>query len=132
MEDNSTQDIQQVADDEELFRRLTVQNQLAKKTDGTYRPSSAVYRSTLGDISVDIASKTTPEESIKDAIALIGIFAKEPKELGYPVVEDPIEENLDSGIEENQAHALIKVEGTMTQSHARRLAKVSSWVIPPC
>jgi hypothetical protein len=131
MDDNSTQDIQQVADDEELFRRLTVRNQLAKNTDGTYRPSSAVYRSTLGDISVDIASKTTPEESIKDAIALIGIFAKEPKELGYPVVEDPIEENLDSGIEENQAHALIKVEGKMTQSHARRLVRVSSWVIQP-
>ncbi len=123
MADNSTQDIQQVADDERLFRRLTVQNQLAKNTDGSYRPSSAVYRSTLGDISVDIASKTTPEESIKGAIALIGIFAKEPKELGYPVIEEPIEEN--------QAHALIKVGGRMCQSHARKLVRVSSWVIQP-
>ncbi len=124
MDDNSTQDIQQVADDEELFRRLTVWNQLAKKPDGSYRPSTAVYRSTLGDISVDIASKTTPEESIKGAIALIGIFAKEPKELGYPVIEEPIEEN--------QAHALIKVGGRMRQSHARKLVGVSSWVIQPC
>jgi len=129
MDDNSTQDVQQVDDDEELFRRLTVRNQLAKNSDGTYRPSSAVYRSTLGDISVDIASKTTPEKSIKGALALVELLAKVPKDLGHLVVEAPIEEDLECGREANPAHALIT--GKMNKTHAKKLAVASSWVILP-
>ncbi len=129
MDDNSTQIIQQVADDEILFRRLTVRDWIQKKDDGTFRPSSAVYRSRFDDISVDIASKTTPEKSIKGAFALIELIAKIPKNFGYPVVEDPLEEDLVLGIEENIAHALIK--GKITKSHAKKLAVASSWVILP-
>lgn len=122
MDDNSTQDVQQVEDDEVLFRRLTVKHWIQEKDDGTFRPSSAVYRSTSSDISVDIASKTTPKKSIKGAFALIELIAKIPKKFGYPVVEKPIEEN--------PAHALIK--GKITKSHAKKLAVASSWAILPC
>ena len=118
---NSPQNTQPVDDDEDLFRRLTVPNQIKHNQDGSLSTSSAVYRSRFDDISVDIASKTTPEESIKNAFALIGILAKEPKGLGYPVVEDPFEGN--------PAHALIK--GKITKSHAKKLAKASSWIIEP-
>ncbi|MCF7954682.1 MAG: hypothetical protein K9M75_02660 [Phycisphaerae bacterium] len=128
MDDNSPKDIQQVADDEMLYRRLTVPNQFVENGDGSYRPSSALYKSTLGDISVDIASKTTPAKSIKKALALVGLLAKVPKDLGYPVVEDPVEEDLENGIEGNPAHALIK--GEIKGARARKLAGESSWVIP--
>lgn len=129
MDDNSPKDIQQVADDEVLFRRLTVSNQYKKKDDGSYRPSSALYKSSLGDISVDIASKTTPIKSIKGAKALVGLVAKVPKDLGHPVVEDPVEEDLEHGIEANPAHALIT--GKVNGKRARTLAGASSWVIQP-
>lgn len=129
MDDNSPQDAQQVADDEKLFRRITVPNQFTEKADGSYRPTSALFKSTLGDISVDIASKTTLEKSIKKAMALVCLLAKVPNDLGYPVVEDPVEEDLERNIEANPAHALII--GKITRSHARKLANASSWVITP-
>ena len=114
--------VQQINDEEDLYRRLTVENWIIPMPNGSIRPSSAVYISRFDDISVDIASKTTPIESIRNALALIGISAREPKELGYPVVEDPI-------LPENPAHALIK--GRIRKSHARKLARASFWVIEP-
>jgi len=128
MDDNSTQDIQQVDDDEELFRRV-VQDWIQKKEDGTLKLSSASYYQRTGDISVDIASKTTPEKSIKGALALVELLAKVPKDLGHPVVEAPIEEDLECGREANPAHALIT--GRMNKTHAKKLAIASSWVILP-
>ena len=129
MDDNSTQDIQQVDDDEALFRRV-VQAWIQEKEDGTLKLSSASYYQRTGDISVDIASKTTPEKSIKGASALVELLAKVPKDLGHPVVEAPIEEDFESGIEANPAHALIT--GKMNKTRAKRLAVASSWVILPC
>ncbi|MBW8000438.1 MAG: hypothetical protein FVQ80_00245 [Planctomycetes bacterium] len=122
MDDSLTDDIPQVDDGEMLFRKLTVRGWIVKKGDGAIRPSSAVFISRFDPISVDIASKTTPEESIKEAFALVGLIAGLPKSLGCPVVEDPIEGN--------PAHALIK--GKITKSKARQLATASSWIIPPC
>lgn len=118
---NSPDSIPHVRDEEELFRRVTVKNQIVANQDGSIRLSSAIYRSTSSDISVDIASKTTPERSINDALALSSILARIPKGLGYPVVED--------ALPENPAHALIK--GRITKSHARELAGKSSWAIEP-
>jgi hypothetical protein len=112
---------QDVADDEDLFRRVTVSNWIIPESDGSTRPSSALYKSTSPDISVDIASRTTPQTSIQDALALACISATEPKKLGYPVVEAPLPDN--------PAHALIK--GKITRSHARQLAQKSTWAIPP-
>lgn len=119
--DETTTSAGQVSDDEDLFRRLTVRNWIIPKADGSVRPSSAVYKSRSGDISVDIASRTTPQRSIQDAFALIGLSAREPKKLGYPVVEDPLPDN--------PAHGLIK--GRITDSHARQLVRSSFWVIEP-
>lgn len=128
MDDNSTQDIQQVDDDEVLFRRI-VENWILKKEDGTLKLSSASYYQRTGKISVDIASKTTPKKSIKDSLALVGLLAKVPKDLGHPVVEAPIEEDLERDIEANPAHALIT--GKMNQTRARKLATASSWILQP-
>jgi hypothetical protein len=118
---NSYDKIQQVDDNEELYRRVIVKNQIVTNSDGSLRPSSALYSSSSGDISVDIASKTTPQKSKKDAIALAGVLAQTPKSLGYPVVEDPLPEN--------PAHALIK--GKITKGHAREIVRQSFWVIKP-
>jgi hypothetical protein len=129
MDDKPAKESQLVADDEDLFRRLTVPSWIQRNDDGILRPSSAVYITRHDDVSVDIASKTTPEKSIKGAFGLLSLSAKIPKDLGYPVVEDPIEEDKERCLEENLAHALIK--GKITKSHAKKMALASSWPIEP-
>jgi hypothetical protein len=93
--------------------------QIKTNPDGTYCPSSGAFRSK--DLSVDIASKTTPEKSINNFDALSGFLAEVPIKLGYQVIEDPVEDN--------DAHALIK--GNITKTHAKKIANSSEWIIEP-
>lgn len=106
-------------DESEVLWRGIHLLQIKKESDGTCRPSSAAFKTT--NLSVDIASKTTPEKSIRNFVALSGFLAAVPIELGYPVVEDPVEGN--------DAHALVK--GKITKGHARRIANASEWVVEP-
>jgi hypothetical protein len=93
--------------------------QIKPNSDGTYRPSSGAFKST--DLSVDIASKTTPEKSINNFAALSGFLAEVPIKLGYLVIEDPVEDN--------DAHALIK--GNITKTNAKKIANSCEWIIEP-
>ena len=110
---------EQFVDESESLWRGICEFQIKKKFDGTYRPSSGAFKST--DLSVDIASKSTPEKSIRNFAALSGFLAEVPIKLGYPVVEYPVEGN--------DAHALIK--GKITKGHARKIANASEWVVGP-
>jgi hypothetical protein len=103
---------------ESLWRGIH-KDQIKPNSDGTYRPSSGAFKST--DLSVDIASKTTPEKSIRNFAALSGFLAEVPIKLGYPVVEDPLKDN--------DAHALIK--GEIKKGHARVIANSSKWIVEP-
>lgn len=107
-----------VDESESLWRGIHL-FQIKKKLDGTYRPSSGAFKST--DLSVDIASKSTPEKSIRNFAALSGFLAEVPIKLGYPVIEDPMEGN--------DAHALIK--GKIKGGHATKIANASEWVVGP-
>ncbi|HIJ72185.1 MAG TPA: hypothetical protein HPP87_12620 [Planctomycetes bacterium] len=107
-----------VPKNESLWRRIA-ESQIVKLEIGTYRPSSAAFKGI--DISVDIASKSTPERSIKTSSGLAGFLAKVPITLGYQVIENPIPEN--------PAHAIIK--GKIRRGHARTIAKACQWVIEP-
>jgi hypothetical protein len=107
-----------VPENESLWRRIA-KSQIIKLEIGTYRPSSAAFKSK--DVSVDIASKSTPEQSIKTSSGLAGFLAKVPITLGYQVFENPIPEN--------PAHAIIK--GKIRRGHARVLTNACQWVIEP-
>lgn len=124
---------QNSVDDNELLYRCIVVNiepqqsaqiiwdDNAKK----YRLTSAAFKDP--DNSVDIASKTTPQECLgrkpkSGAVAVL--LAIEPKKLGYRVVEDPLQDN--------PAHALILSGGKpMKKAHKRILVKKCRWVIAP-
>jgi hypothetical protein len=110
---------EQFVDESESLWRGIHKLQIIPNSDGTYRPSPGAFKST--DLSVDIASKTTPEKSVRNFAALSGFLAEVPIKLGYPVVEDPVEDN--------DAHALIK--GNIKKVHARVIANSSKWVVDP-
>jgi len=116
---NPTHHKEQFVDESESLWRGIHKSQIKKKLDGTYRPSSGAFKST--DISVDIASKTTPGKSIRNFAALSGFLAEVPIKLGYPVIEYPMEGN--------DAHALIK--GKIKSRHATKIANASEWVVGP-
>ena len=101
------------------------QDQIKENLDGTFRPSSGAFKST--DLSVDIASKSTPEKSIRNFAALSGFLAKVPIKLGYNVIEAPVKDV--EGVEDNDAHAIIK--GKIKGSHAKKIANASEWVVKP-
>ena len=117
----------QVADEESLWRRIYNNpkvNQYVPNGRGGYRVSSAAFHDTMNQLSVDIASKTTPEKCIEGppkGDALASLKAKIPKRLGYSVVEDPIPNN--------PAHALIL--GKIRRPDKRKLAASCTWIIPP-
>jgi hypothetical protein len=100
---------------------------------GIWRPSSYAFSDARGELSVDIASKTTPEESLRrrpKSGALATFQAEIPISLKYPVEEDPIKNDPDKP--DNPAHALV-LSGNkpMTHSHRRIIAQQCSWAIPP-
>ncbi|OHB59685.1 MAG: hypothetical protein A2173_02635 [Planctomycetes bacterium RBG_13_44_8b] len=111
-----------VSDEEFLWRRIH-QSLIIWEADRPRPISGAFKRSSNKDagVSVDIASKTTPDKSIKDSAALASVQAIVPRDLGYPVCADPIPDN--------PAHALIK--GNISVSNGRKIAKKCTWVIPP-
>jgi hypothetical protein len=110
---------EQFVDESESLWRGISKFQIKRNPDGIYRPSSGAFKST--DLSVDIASKTTPEKSVRNFAALSGFLAEVPIKLGYLVIEDPMKDN--------DAHALIK--GKIKQGHAKIIANSSEWVIEP-
>jgi len=109
----------QFVDDNEFLWRRIHSSWIKQYDDGQYVPSSAAFKGK--DISVDIASKTTPEKSIRDSAALAGFLAAVPKKLGHQVVEAPVPDN--------PAHALIM--GKITRSEAHMIVNSSEWVIKP-
>jgi hypothetical protein len=122
----------EVAQDEDLYRGIITKGVSSQiKKDG--RISSYAFYDARGELSVDIASKTTSKESLNRLIksdALVMIQAKIPFTLGYKVEEDPIF-NV-PGLSDNPAHALILSGGVaISQSHRRIMAQHCSWAIPP-
>lgn len=108
-----------VHEQEDLWRRVH-SSQIVPNKKGGCRPMSGAFRDR--ELSVDIASKTTPEKSIAGSASLASFSAGIPKRQGYRVVEDPI-------IPTNPAHALVL--GPINQTHRREIASKCVWVIPP-
>lgn len=110
---------QQFVDDKESLWRRIHSSWIKRYDDGTCCPSSAAFKGK--DISVDVASKTNPQKSIRNSAALAGFLAEVPKKLGHQVVEAPVPDN--------PAHALIM--GKVTRTEARAIVNASEWVVGP-
>jgi len=117
--DTSYENHTDVSENEDLWRRIH-SNQIVPDGKGGLRPMSGAF--TGQNISVDLASKTTPQKSIKNSSGLKGFKAMIPINLGHRVVEDPI-------IPDNPAHALIL--GVINKKKARRIIENSQWIINP-
>jgi hypothetical protein len=125
--------MQDVDPNESLYRGITKDQIVPNGESGTYRPSSVAFSDQNGCLSVDIASKTSPSESLRrlpKSVALASLAAKIPIHQGYRVVEDPVCDC--PGIEDNPAHALVLSEGgPISKVHRRELAGKCLWAIPP-
>jgi hypothetical protein len=108
---------------ETLYRGVTSDQLIDDHKLKRQRPSSVAFSDKFGKLSVDQASKTTPEESLKrlsKSKAVANFPAQIPINFDYDVVEDPI-------IEENPAHALILSGGKpMKKVHCKQIAKECS------
>jgi hypothetical protein len=92
--------------------------------DGTCTPSTGLFQSSTRDISVFIASRTTPEhcmEMNRRWVGLVAISAALIMDLGHQVVEDPLPGN--------PAHA--EILGKISKSHRRRIVSGANWIVRP-
>jgi hypothetical protein len=125
--------MQDVDPNESLYRGITKDQIVPDGESGTYRPSSAAFSDESGCLSVDIASKTSPSESLRRlprSVALASFPAEAPIRQGYRVVEDPV--SACPGVEANPAHALVLSNGKpIRKAHCRELARRCLWAVAP-
>lgn len=115
----------QIVDGKEtLWRGITTSKWIKPCGDGTYRTSSAAFKGFV-NVSVDIASKTTIEKSIRHFLALAAFLAEIPKRFGYEVYEDPIIDDPEQP--DNPAHAIIA--GRINKRAASEIAHACEWAI---
>ncbi len=121
-----------IGDDERLYRRVFVDDPSQLKVDpgtGQLLPSSTSFKSRKTPTSVDIASLTTPSESLgnRPGHYLIEVEVRAARETGCIVVRD--------ANDNNQAHAHIigtkRDDGLLTDSEAKKLVNKARWVISP-
>jgi hypothetical protein len=120
-----------IGNEEKLWRRIAP-SLVHKESESEFRPNSGAFldRNT-NEVSVHIASLTTPERALKDypEHSLVEIPAGLPRSLGYAIVRDPTEKD--------PSHALICPPlgrtGNPIKSDSRKMAKEAKWIVlkPP-
>lgn len=113
-----------IGDDERLFHRIRPVDTYLEPS-GECRPTSGAFRYIKNVTSVDIASLTTPEQTLEDypTFRLVEIEAGFLRSLGCRIVRDLQPDN--------PAHALVygsAPEGRLTKTQAREVAKKCKWV----
>lgn len=126
MADESRQDDPTIPGHDRLFRRVRP-NQLFTESDGSQRPTSAVFKNT--ELSVNIESLMAeqgrpPEDSLTKFPEdfLTSILAKQVREFDYPIVKDAEPPN-------DPAHGLVL--GKKTGMFANAMVRAHQWVVPP-
>jgi len=92
--------------------------------DGTCEPSTGLFYSSTRDISVFIASKTTPDDCMRMGprwVGLVAIPAALVINLGHKVVKDPRPGN--------PAHAEIR--GKISRGRRRQMKSAAKWIVQP-
>ena len=119
--DNSHANYPDVDDREELWRRIHKKLIVRDEKTGGVRPMSGAFKDTRGELSVDIASKTSPVKSVGDWAGLAGFACIIPKEYGHRVVADPLPAN--------PAHALVL--DRLGNPCIQKIQKHLRWIVEP-
>ena len=114
-----------VNNDERLWRRVHPDQIIWDEHLKNYRPSSGVFRPS-GEMSVDIASLSTPEAALSNYSqhSLVEFQAGAARKEGCIIVRDPLPDN--------PSHALVcgkNTEGRLTKPQAKNIQRNSKWVI---
>lgn len=128
----SRQDDPNIDDQELLWRRIKVSNPNCLKWDeqkNIYRPSSANFKDSRGELSVHIASLTKKEKILENYpdMGIVQITAGLARRLGYKIVHDPTSEDY--------SHALVCCPENKSKKQmgkdAREIAKAAVWITNP-
>lgn len=122
---------------EDLYRRVVTAWIVPDQAAGRNRLSSAAFDDSRNEISVDLSSMISPEESLRLGLrfgggplrGLVAVTAGQARDLDQVVVRDPIPEDPAWSLPGNPAHSLIC--GKQTKSIKKRLAAQARWVYPP-
>jgi hypothetical protein len=122
--------IQQIDDNDILWRRIPDVPAWVAKEGGVYRVSSAAFKDDDdGEICVHLAKLTTKEKILEKypENGLVEIAANLPRTLGFTVVHDPLPED--------DSHALICPPSNQSKKTRLKMAKTMAsaaiWVIKP-
>ena len=129
------QDDSTIPNAEDLYRRVVEERIVTEQATGRKRLSSQAFSDPRNEISVDLSSMISPEESMRLGLrfgggpfrGIVAITAGQARELDQVVVRDPLPEDPALSLPENPAHALICGK----KASQRRLAARASWVYPP-
>jgi len=110
-----------ISDSEGLWRHIHPEQFTWDKQTSKWRPASGAFIDRRGQLSVDLASLTTIEQSLagKPNHSLVAVEAGILRKMGYVLVRN--------ALKSNPAHALIC--GRMTKAHARELARLATWLV---
>ena len=116
-----------IPDAEDLYRRVVDERIVTEQATGRKRLSSQAFSDRRNEISVDLSSMISPEESLRLGLrcgggpfrGIVAITAGQARDLDQAVIRDPIPDN--------PAHSLICGK----KSGQRRLAAQARWVYPP-
>jgi hypothetical protein len=109
-----------------LFRRVRA-NQLRTQSDGSKRPTSAVFKSLELSVNIEslmIEQGRPPEDTITNFPNefLTSIVAGNVRAYGHPIVKDTAPPN-------DPAHGLVL--GRKKDSFANAMARTHQWIVPP-
>jgi len=124
-----------IPDAEDLYRRVDEERIVTEQATGRKRLSSQAFSDRYNEISVDLSSMISPEESLRLGSrfgggpfrGIVAISAGQARDLDQAVVRDLIPEDPARSLPANPAHSLICGK----KSAQRRLAKRARWVYPP-
>lgn len=118
-----------ISDGEVLWRRVPPQQAVKDHRTGRWRPSSAVFRPSDREMSVNMASLTTESAALaaNPEDGLVAFTAGRARALDCIIVRQPEPDN--------PAHAIVVKKGSdtrLTKGDARILAEEAEWVkLPP-
>ena len=122
-----------LANDAVLLRRvLDKPAEWFTHVDGVLRVSSAAFRDSINEVSVNVASETTIEDVLKgnEDNGVVSITTGVPRELKHIVSK-----TLDPGDPEDPSHRVICPLPEVTSSQIRKMAKsmaiAASWMMLP-
>ena len=115
-----------IPDTDRLFRRVPP-NQLEPLEDGTFRPTSAVFKHPELSVNIEclmVEQNRQPEDTLTDYPGhyLTSIIAGDVRAKGHPIVKDTEPPN-------DPAHGLVL--GKKTGSFAKAMLSSHRWIVPP-